>query len=239
MSVYCSSDWHGCGWVWQKVKSILKPEDKLYFLGDAIDRGPDSFKIMKELYEDPRVVYLKGNHEDMMVAATLKQSNHYKSPFEVWMYNGGMETVNSIKSAEPYNLLRIWAKKINELPTQTIYINQMGDIIYMTHSGWLNSEPSNHTVYDRLWDRSHFYEEPEEDIIILHGHTPIPYLWSRLGSCGNRPEPGAFFYRGGRKIDVDCGTPYTGIATLLDLDTYEETVLLKADTKEWEDAFRF
>ena len=39
MSTYVASDWHGNYWVWEKVKTILSPNDKLYFLGDAADRG--------------------------------------------------------------------------------------------------------------------------------------------------------------------------------------------------------
>ena len=49
MSVYCAADWHGNYWVWEKVKEILKPDDILCFLGDAADRGPDGWRIIKEL----------------------------------------------------------------------------------------------------------------------------------------------------------------------------------------------
>ena len=37
--VYASSDWHGCGYQANKILNYLQPEDKLYFLGDATDRG--------------------------------------------------------------------------------------------------------------------------------------------------------------------------------------------------------
>ena len=69
MATYTSSDWHGCYWVWKQIKNILQPDDKLYFLGDACDRSDDGWQIIKELLNDPRIIYLKGNHEDLLVKA--------------------------------------------------------------------------------------------------------------------------------------------------------------------------
>ena len=69
MSIYCCSDLHGRYDIWRQIKSFLKPEDKLYYLGDAADRGPNGWKIIKELISDNRIIYIKGNHEDMLVKA--------------------------------------------------------------------------------------------------------------------------------------------------------------------------
>ena len=44
MAVYACSDIHGYYQIYEKIKSILKPDDCVYFLGDANDRGPDSWK---------------------------------------------------------------------------------------------------------------------------------------------------------------------------------------------------
>ena len=67
--VYASSDWHGNGELAIKVLNYLQPDDKLYFLGDAIDRGPHGYQIMTQLLEDKRVIYMLGNHEQMMLEA--------------------------------------------------------------------------------------------------------------------------------------------------------------------------
>ena len=45
------------------------PECTIIFGGDACDRGPDGYTIMRALLDDDRVIYLKGNHEDMFVKA--------------------------------------------------------------------------------------------------------------------------------------------------------------------------
>ena len=52
MSRYVATDWHGIKDISDKILAYLKPEDELYFLGDAIDRGPDGMRIMYDLLED-------------------------------------------------------------------------------------------------------------------------------------------------------------------------------------------
>jgi hypothetical protein len=42
MSVYAVSDLHGMYELYQKISDFLKPEDKVYCLGDCGDRGPRS-----------------------------------------------------------------------------------------------------------------------------------------------------------------------------------------------------
>ena len=49
MSVYALSDLHGNLNIWKKIKEFLKPEDKVYFLGDAADRGDYGWEIIKEI----------------------------------------------------------------------------------------------------------------------------------------------------------------------------------------------
>lgn len=39
---YVISDIHGYYSIYEQVKNMLKPNDKVYFLGDAGDRGPES-----------------------------------------------------------------------------------------------------------------------------------------------------------------------------------------------------
>lgn len=46
MATYACADLHGQGWAWDAIKSRLAPSDYLYFLGDAVDRGPDGVRIM-------------------------------------------------------------------------------------------------------------------------------------------------------------------------------------------------
>ena len=60
---YAVSDLHGQGQLWEQIKEYIDDTDTLYYLGDAIDRGPDGINIMLDLLKMPNVIYLKGNHE--------------------------------------------------------------------------------------------------------------------------------------------------------------------------------
>lgn len=64
------------------------------FLGDYVDRGPDSKAVLDTLTEEApagwRWISLKGNHEDMMVGA--QDGRHDES---WWLENGGLQTLAS------------------------------------------------------------------------------------------------------------------------------------------------
>lgn len=54
MSVYAVSDLHGMYELYQKISNFLKPEDKVYCLGDCGDRGPQPWETIKAVASDPR-----------------------------------------------------------------------------------------------------------------------------------------------------------------------------------------
>lgn len=74
--IYCISDIHGhyrefYHWIDQlgSLKSFKDGQDKLILLGDYIDRGPDSYKVLDLIYNlslslGDALVVLRGNHED-------------------------------------------------------------------------------------------------------------------------------------------------------------------------------
>ena len=64
MSTYVMSDLHGNFCAYQKMleKIELTSEDKLYILGDILDRGPNPIKIILDLMNRPNVEILAGNH---------------------------------------------------------------------------------------------------------------------------------------------------------------------------------
>jgi serine/threonine protein phosphatase 1 len=80
-------DIHGC---LEQLKQLIDklPKDKqLVFLGDYIDRGPDSagvISFLRALSTERDCVFLSGNHEDMML------SNQ-----DLWLINGGYQALLS------------------------------------------------------------------------------------------------------------------------------------------------
>ena len=62
MAIYIFGDLHGYIEILKKIKSMIQPDDIVYFIGDAGDRGPQSWECINAIYEDPQFIYLKGNH---------------------------------------------------------------------------------------------------------------------------------------------------------------------------------
>lgn len=61
------SDIHGMAELLEKMlrKIAFSPEDRLYILGDMIDRGPDPAGVIELAASRGNIVALEGNHEDM------------------------------------------------------------------------------------------------------------------------------------------------------------------------------
>lgn len=77
--------------------------DRLFSVGDLIDRGPDSLKCL-QLLDEPWFFAVKGNHEDMMVSGMRDIG------FQNWMYNGGMWYTDVEQEVRTYELI------LDELP---------------------------------------------------------------------------------------------------------------------------
>ncbi len=98
MRCYVIGDIHGCP---DELASLienlpLEPQDRLVFLGDYIDRGPDSKGVVSYLIDrqsklPQKMTFLKGNHEDMFLAY-LGLGGQYPDMF---LYNGGGSTLLS------------------------------------------------------------------------------------------------------------------------------------------------
>ena len=58
MAVYACSDMHGCLHFYNEIKKMLKPEDQVFFLGDAGDRGPHPWECIKTILNDPQWIYI-------------------------------------------------------------------------------------------------------------------------------------------------------------------------------------
>ena len=162
-------DIHGC---YDLLKDLLEYQikfdpmtDELIFLGDYIDRGTDSDKVvtylrkLRESYPD-RIVLLKGNHELMAHRAFLTNS---KNDLYWWGLEGGRYTIESFGGFQR-------AKEILMPFIRSLQIYyQTADFIFV-HGGI----PSGETVEtaseeELLWERD---IESYEGKTIVVGHTP-------------------------------------------------------------------
>lgn len=202
------SDIHGQGEHFRKMMAFLDEQTEKYrcvFLGDACDRGPDGYDIMKQLLANPHMTYLKGNHEDMFVKACwafveiaeeagyspkeyAKMINWdirevaYDCDISLSIHNGGTPTLNSwLQDSCPLSIVR----KIENLPVQASCIVWEDEtpvkIFDLCHAGCYSSEWETAEEETLLWDRTHFsadwdITENEVPHVLVHGHTPVEYL---------------------------------------------------------------
>jgi len=238
--VFACTDFHGAIKNYERINSFLKEDDKVYFLGDAADRGEHGWLIIKKLVNNPKWIWILGNHDEMLAKRLLYMDNDQIASLHDW--NGGSSTwedvENDIEAGRVDEVLNI-ANYISALPKNAIYFNKDGAKIYMSHSGFIGKDPED--AEDLVWDRTHFItpisKEDNTITYVIHGHTPIPYLIEELENYNEFFDtkliiekcisPRAYWYLNHTKCDLDCLTIQTGTTVLLDLDTFEEIIFGK------------
>ena len=236
MSTLCFSDIHGNRKLFDQVMAEIGPDDTAFFLGDAIDRCDDGWAIFKELMDDPRVTFICGNHEDMMIDALRTFPEiRWSREMEGWSWNGNEPTLQAIENDDP-DVVKNYLFRARDLPIFQTYTSPSGNTFWLSHAGCDYTENlANLSRENLIWDRSHFltnmwYHDNPENLYIVHGHTPIPILLEEMSMyCDDIPrdgevEPGAYYYADGHKIDIDCGAHFTDTTVLLNLDNFSEKV---------------
>jgi serine/threonine protein phosphatase 1 len=165
-------DIHGCAATLRRlVEEMLRPApaDRIYLLGDLIDRGPDSKGVLDFIFELRKrgqlVESIRGNHEEMFILSSADQ--YY---MELWFANGGLETLASFRADGPGDIPRLYRDFLGSLP---LYI--LLDDFVLVHAG-LNFDPPD-PFYDTdamLWTRSPFVDRMRiGGRRLICGHTPV------------------------------------------------------------------
>lgn len=87
--VFFFTDIHGNKRLFDFLRNWCYEQDlecTIVYGGDAADRGEDGFYIMNELLNDPYIIYLYGNHEDLFVKAADAIIGAYASDDEKYEY---------------------------------------------------------------------------------------------------------------------------------------------------------
>lgn len=148
---------------------------RVIFLGDYVDRGPDSrgvIELLMDLQRRWRVVCLKGNHEELMLQAIEQPGG---GRLERWLEYGGDATLASYGLGADSDLAagvpREHRRWMSGLPRTT----GDGHRIYV-HAGLAPGKPV-HRQNDQtfLWIRERFLQAraSEFEAHVVHGHTPI------------------------------------------------------------------
>ena len=226
MATYTFTDLHGQYELWKQIKEFCQPNDKLYFLGDAADRGSDGVRIMVELLADPRIIYLKGNHEYFI--ENFFFNNTTEEALKIWTKNGGEPTQKALVNLSSEEL-HILINQIKDLPYTATYINKKHKVIFMSHSGYyvdlssVSKLDRNQYKLKLLQDRDHIIHpnnsKPKYIDYIVHGHTPVQYIKEMIGLPKTLSLDPLAYDDG--KIGLDLCSIASDTAALLNLDTFE------------------
>lgn len=198
---------------------------ELVFLGDYVDRGPDSRGVIDLILATAgergfwTVTALKGNHEQ-----ALMQFMNEPELWPMWQGFGARETLLSYgvnppgAGSEPDD----WARASRQLnaavpPDHKRFLDELklfadrGDYL-CAHAGVRPGSPLNQqTEQDLLWIRDEFLRnERRLEKVIVHGHTPAEEA-----------------YVGAHRIGLDTGAYATNLLTAIKLKG-EERVLIQA-----------
>lgn len=175
-SIYAIGDIHGN---FDKLESLLEIigddfQAQFVFIGDYIDRGPKSKEVIDLLIEfskNHKAIFLKGNHEAMLLEAENKNSREFsqsKDPFMLWLMNGGDETCKSYGGFK-----NIFVTHGHFLKSLHNYYET--DHYIFVHAGLKPGKPlSKQSEEDLLWIRDQFIIHPTDyypEKIIIYGHT--------------------------------------------------------------------
>lgn len=200
MAIYAIGDIHGCFDKLQKLFELIPVavNDEIVFLGDYIDRGPDSKKVIDFILNlkskrENKVVCLKGNHEKMFLDF-LEGKNE-----DIFFANGGMATV---KSYSENGSFRVPTEHLDFFKSLKLY-HETEDYIFV-HAGLVpNKALSEQSEDDLLWIRGDFiFSNLKIGKKVIFGHTPsksyLPYFDND-------------------KIGIDTGAVYGGFLTAIKL----------------------
>ncbi|MBD5561024.1 MAG: hypothetical protein HDQ87_11885 [Clostridia bacterium] len=105
------SDIHGCidQYKWLLTSMNLRKCDRLYVLGDAIDRGPASMDVLCDVIFRPEITYIPGNHDYFLLRlgphfgfrpeeGRARASLFDQMLYAAWMLDGGSSTLRQFRA---------------------------------------------------------------------------------------------------------------------------------------------
>jgi len=192
----------------RRLWDLMAPgaDDKVYAVGDLIDRGPQSAQVVDFIRRYTHGC-VRGNHEQLILDAFADGQLNLPT-LQGWIYSGGQATMGSY--VECPNVLDDHLAWIGQLP---LYID-LGDI-WLVHAGVNPVLPlAAQSSYELCWIRETFHSSVTPffaDKLIITGHT-ITFTFPRV-------SPGQVV-AGCGWLDIDTGVyhPRSGWLTAIDWD---------------------
>ncbi|MEO6582048.1 MAG: metallophosphoesterase [Sphingomicrobium sp.] len=192
----------------------------IVFLGDLIDRGPDSAKVVERLRtyrrDGVRTVFLSGNHEEVLLRLIRGESRFLGD----WLSFGGKECARSygisstaLKRMDPDQAVAHLRQKVpashRAFLQQFLDTFRIGSYLFV-HAGVRPGVPlSEQTQSDLRWIRGPFLDNGDDHgFIVVHGHTIAGEVDVRTN-----------------RIGIDTGAYRTGLLTAMGLEGRERWFL--------------
>lgn len=155
---YVIGDIHGQSDLLRKALNYIYSEggNKIIFLGDYIDRGPDSIGVMDILMSPPEgvnFITLMGNHESMMI----------ETDFKSWYCNKFINQTNSYLPEKYRDFMK--SLKLIHVEDNNIFAHAFID----TNSP-LDQQLPSIVMWNRFWVGEDFKSDKYH---LTHGHTPF------------------------------------------------------------------
>lgn len=226
--IYAVGDIHGRAdllyEITQRIEDDLRRRPIKYaieiYLGDYIDRGPDSKGVIDQLavrLVQKRALCLRGNHEALLAAFLHDPAaiNHW-SQLGAWdtfaSYGVSVDPANRSRIMAPADLHRSFLKafpRTHELFLQCLRNSFCcGDYLFV-HAGIRPGIPiESQKLDDLLWIRGEFLNSTHvHEKYVVHGHTPVDHPDIRSN-----------------RINIDTGAWISGILTCVAIEG--ETLLV-------------
>lgn len=200
-------DIHGCSAALRAVLDAVVPtaDDTLVFLGDYIDRGPDSRGVLDlviDLAGRCRLVPLLGNHEEMMLGARAGREG-----LESWLRCGGVETVQSYGwvPGGPRRGLDGWVPEEHwRFLAGCRPYHETATHLFVHANYWPNAPMANQPATIRLW-------QP------LDPEWVGPHCSGKVAVVGHTPQRGGEILDLGFLVCIDTNCQRGGWLTALDV----------------------
>ena len=178
MAVYAIGDIHGCLGTLEALLDRIGPgaDDHLVFVGDYIDRGPDSRGVLARMIAlrdaaasgaGPACTFIRGNHDQML----LDWVDEVPGAFDLWRPNGGLTTLDSYPEG------RVLPEHVAFLRETELAVI-VGGAAYV-HAGLDPARPVREQVERpdpevALWTRAHLRADLSRwEMPVVCGHTPV------------------------------------------------------------------
>lgn len=187
--VYAIGDIHGRADLLQTLHGIIendmatnpKSANTVVYLGDYVDRGPDSAAVIETLSTTAptgtETAYIKGNHDHFMIGFLDGTGD-----LAHWLMNGGDDTLRSYGIHDVTDAPRAKQALLDVIPEHHLaFLKELSlshriGSLYFAHAGVDPRQPLDaQTAEELMWIREPFLDWPSPlDAVVVHGHTPRP-----------------------------------------------------------------